>query len=210
MHKIRLLILLLVAGFLFGCNKQAKINSQKIDNLSQRITQLEQNQIKQTQVLQAELNELAPALNKASSSYFEKDQDAALFFHTNTLYLLLTIGKQIETQLQLADSEREAQNALDYTFHTNELGAMYVCNAQLSQALIDQQKAIVDSVNAETRHAIEDSQEALIGQIKASTAPDPSVAIWRQNMQAEMAQLEGKINQINARLQTNNSGGFFR
>jgi hypothetical protein len=202
--------MLIVAGFLCGCNKQARINSQKIDALSQRITQLEQNQAKQMQILQAELNELAPELNKANSAYFEKDQDAALFFHTNTLYLLLTIGKQIESQLQLAASEREAQNGMDYAYHTNELGALYICTAQLSQALVDQQKAIVDSVNAETRNAIASSQDAVIAQIKASTAPDPSAAVWRQNMQAELAQLEGKVNAINARLQTNNSGGFFR
>ena len=84
--------------FLCGCNKQAKINSQKIDDLSRRITLLEQNQARQMQILQTELNELAPELNKVNSTYFEKDRDAALFFHTNTLYLLLTIGKQIETR----------------------------------------------------------------------------------------------------------------
>ena len=210
MHKIRVFILLVTAGFLCGCNKQAKINSQKIDTLSQRITQLEQNQARQMQILQTELNELAPELNKANSAYFEKDQDAALFFHTNTLFLLLTIGKQIESQLQLASSEREAQNGMDYAYHTNELGALYICTAQLSQALVDQQKAIVDSVNAETRNAIADSRDAVIAQIKTSTAPDPTAALWRQNMQAELARLEGKVNAINARLQTNSPGGFFR
>jgi hypothetical protein len=206
----RFCLLLIVAGFLCGCNKQAKINSQKIDTLSQRITQLEQNQAKQMQILQAELNELAPELNRVNSAYFEKDRDAALFFHTNTLYLLLTIGKQIESQLQLADSEREAQNGLNYAYHTNELGALYICTAQLSQALVDQQKAIVDSVNAETRNAIASSQDAVIAQIKAATAPDPAAAVWRQNMQAELAQLEGKVNALNARLQTNSPGGYFR
>jgi len=210
MHKIRVFVLLIVAGFLCGCNKQAKINSQKIDTLSQRITQLEQNQAKQMQILQAELNELAPELNRVNSAYFEKDRDAALFFHTNTLYLLLTIGKQIESQLQLADSEREAQNGLNYAYHTNELGALYICTAQLSQALVDQQKAIVDSVNAETRNAIASSQDAVIAQIKAATTPDPAVAVWRQNMQTELAQLEGKVNALNARLQTNSPGGYFR
>jgi hypothetical protein len=207
---LRLFLLLIVAGFLCGCNKQAKINSQKIDTLSQRIAQLEQNQARQMQILQIELNELAPELNKANSAYFEKDQDAALFFHTNTLFLLLTIGKQIESQLQLASSEREAQNGMDYAYHTNELGALYICTAQLSQALVDQQKAIVDSVNAETRNAIASSQDAVIAQIKASAVPDPAAAVWRQNMQAQLAQLEGKVNAINTRLQTNNSGGFFR
>lgn len=197
-------MVLVGAVFLCGCNKQEKINGQKIEILSQRIGQLEQNQLRQMQVLQAELNEIAPELNKVNSAYFEKDRDAALFFHTNTLYLLLTIGKQIETQLQLADSERETQNALDYTYHTNELSALYLCTAQITQALIDQQKAVVDSVNAETRNAIANSQDAVLAQIKASAVPDPALAVWRQNMQAELARLQGQVDALGARLPSTN------
>jgi hypothetical protein len=204
MSKVRLLIVLVAAGFLLGCNKQAKINAQKIDVLSQRIVQLEQNQAKQMQVLQDELNELAPELNKMNSTYFERDQNAALFFHTNTLYLLLTIGKQIENQLQLADSERETQNAMDYTYHTNELSALYLCTSQITHALIDQQKAIVDSVNAETRNAIADSQDAVLAQIKASAVPDPALAAWRQKMLAELAQLQVQVDALSARLPSTN------
>jgi hypothetical protein len=206
MHKtVFFLWWFVAAACLCGCNKQAKINSQKIDELSQRITRLEQNQARQMEVLQAELTELAPELNKMNSSYFEKDRDAALFFHTNTLYLLLTIGKQIETQLQLADSEREAQNSLEYTYHTNELGALYICTAQLSQSLIEEQKVIVDSVNAETRDLTADSQAAIQQSIKTATTPDPALLPWRQSVQADLARLEQKLDLINARLAPTNS-----
>lgn len=205
MHKNRFFLLwFLAAVCLCGCNKQAKINSQKIDELSQRITRLEQNQAKQMQVLQAELTELAPELNKVNSAYFEKDRDAALFFHTNTLYLLLTIGKQIETQLQLADSEREAQNSLEYAYHTNELSALYICTAQVSQSLIEEQKVIVDSVNAETRNLTADSQAAVLQSIQTSTAPDPALLPWRQSIQADLARLEQKLDLINNRLASTN------
>jgi len=205
MHKNGFFLSLLVAAVcLCGCNKQAKINSQKIDELSQRITRLEQNQAKQMQILQAELTELAPELNKMNSSYFAKDQDAALFFHTNTLYLLLTIGKQIETQLQLADSEREAQNSLEYTYHTNELGALYICTAQLNQSLIEEQKVMVDSVNAETRDLTAESQATILQSIKTSTTPDPALLPWRQSVQADLARLEQKLDLINARLASTN------
>jgi len=207
MHKTNVFFLLWLVAVLSlcGCNKQAKINSQKIDALSQRITRLEQDQAKQMQVLQAELTELAPELNKMNSAYFAKDQDAALFFHTNTLYLLLTIGKQIETQLQLADSEREAQNALEYTYHTNGLGALYLCTAQITQSLIEEQKAIVESVNSETRNLTADSQQAVLQGIKTATTPDPALLPWRQSIQADLARVEQKLDAINSHLTSSNA-----
>jgi hypothetical protein len=206
MHKSNFFILWFVAGVLLcGCNKQAKINSKKIDDLSQRITRLEENQNQQLKILQGELTELAPELNKVNSAYFEKDRDAALFFHTNTLYLLLTIGKQIETQLQLADSERETQNSLEYTYNTNELSALYLCTAQISQSLIQEQKAIVDSVNAETRNVTADSQAVLLQSIKTATTPDPALLPWRQSIQADLARLEQKLDTISSRLANTNS-----
>src|SRR5271170_6131663 len=114
MQKICFLLSLAGAVLFCGCNKQAKINNQKIDVLNQKIIQLEQIQSKQMEALQLQLTSLAPMLDKMNNSYFEKNRDDALFFHTNTLYLLLTIGKQIEAQLQAADTEREAQNSQAY------------------------------------------------------------------------------------------------
>ena len=74
-------------------------------------------------------------LDKMNDSYFEKNHEDAYFYHTNTLFLLLTIGKQIQAQLQVGDAEREAQNSLEYNYHTNQLGAMYLCTAQIENAM---------------------------------------------------------------------------
>lgn len=202
MQKTYIYLLTVLTGtiILCGCNKQAKLNSQKIDILSQKIVKLEQDQDRQIEVLQSELIQLAPELNKMNSTYFEKNRDESLFFHTNTLYLLLTIGKQIETQLQTADTERETENALAYSYHTNQLGTMYLCTAQAEEAMNDQQKAIVDEVNAETRQVNANSTDALLNQIKASAAPDPAEVARRKQMEAEMAQMQQDLEAIKARL----------
>jgi hypothetical protein len=186
---------------LCGCNKQAKINSKKIDDLTQRIAQLEQRQSKQMELLQAELTSLAPELNKVDSSYFEKNRDDALFFHTNTLFLLLTIGKQIEAQLQSAATERNTENSLAYTYHTNQLGTMYLCTAQVEEAMTDQQKGIVDGVNAQTRQVEDD----LLKQIKSATATDPAEMAWRQQMEADVAQIQRSLAALAARLDMTNA-----
>ena len=55
MQKIYLLFPLVGAVLLCGCNKQARINSQKIDILSKQIIKQEQDQSKQMELLQAEL-----------------------------------------------------------------------------------------------------------------------------------------------------------
>src|ERR1700680_678716 len=115
MQKKYLLLSLIGAALLCGCNKQAKINSQKIDILSQKIVQLEQSQSQQMTVIQSQLTSLAPMLDKMNDSYFEKNHEDAYFYHTNTLYLLLTVGKKIQAQLETADTEREAQNSLAYS-----------------------------------------------------------------------------------------------
>jgi outer membrane murein-binding lipoprotein Lpp len=198
MQKTCLLFGLVI--LLCGCNKQEKINSQKIDVLTQRIAQLEQKQSKQMELLQAELTSLAPELNRVNSSYFEKNRDDALFFHTNTLFLLLTIGKQIENQLQLAATERDSQNSLAYTYHTNQLGTMYLCTAQVEDAMTDQQKAIEDMVNAETRQVGDDLQK----QIRLSTAPDPAETARRQQMETAIAQIQRDLAAIKNRLEASN------
>jgi hypothetical protein len=205
MQKIFLLFSLCGAVLLSGCNKQAKINSQKIDILSQKIIQLERTQAEQMQQLQAELNSLAPELNKMNSSYFEKNRDDALFFHTNTLFLLLTIGKQIETQLQLAGTERNTQNSLAYSFHTNQLGTMYLCTAQIEDAMADQQKAIQDNIIAETKQESADLNDALVKQIKLSSTPDADELARRRQMDDELAQIEHDLAEIKSRLEMTNT-----
>src|ERR1700679_3515104 len=117
MQKKYLLLPLLGAVLFCGCGKQAKINSEKIEILSQKIVQLEQSQSKQLAMIQSQLTSLAPMLDKMNNYYFEKNHDDAFFYHTNTLYLLLTVGQKIESQLQEADIGRVTQNSLAYYYH---------------------------------------------------------------------------------------------
>jgi hypothetical protein len=198
MQKKYLLLSLIGAALLCGCNKQAKINSQKIDILSQKIVQLEQNQSQQMAAIQSQLTSLAPMLDKINDSYFEKNHEDAYFYHTNTLYLLLTIGKKVQAQLQVADTEREAQNSLAYNYHTNQLGAMYLCTAQIEDAMAGQESRIEDNVNAETRQIGATLGDALLNQIKLS-APDEAEISRRKAMEAEVIQIQRDLDTIKAR-----------
>jgi hypothetical protein len=200
MQKLYLLLSLAGAVLLCGCNKQEKINSQKIDVLSEKLNLLEKSQAEQMQVIQAELTSLAPELTRVDNSNFERNREDSLFFHTNTLYLLLTIGKQIEAQLQMADTERQTQNMLAYTYHTNELSTMYLCTAQIEEALADQQKAIVDGVNAETRQTSSALNDDLEKQAQASATAEADEAARRKQLTDEIDQIQRDLVAIKARL----------
>ncbi len=193
MKKIYLSVLLVGAVLFCGCNKQAKINSQKIDILSQKIVQLEQSQSKQMAEIQSELNSLAPMLDKMNDTYFEKNHEDAYFYHTNTLFLLLTIGKKIQAQLQTADSAREAQNSVAYNYHTNQLSALYLCTAQIEDALVSQEGRIEDNVNAQTRQMGATLSDTLQKQIESY-----QVEIAAQK--AATAQIQRDLDMIKARL----------
>ena len=144
-----LLAPLAVAVLLCGCEKQAKINNAKIELLSKSVVEFEQRQAKQTAELQAQLTTLAATMNKTSDAYFEKSHAQAFFFHTNTLFLILTVNKNIESQLQVADTERAAQNQLVHDYHTNQLGTLFLCTAVIQEALTNQEGRIEAKVNTE-------------------------------------------------------------
>ncbi|HEY5043198.1 MAG TPA: hypothetical protein VIK53_14485 [Verrucomicrobiae bacterium] len=204
-----------------GCDKQEKINSRKIDALSQKIVQLEQLQTNQVVALQSQMKSLVPTLDQLNGSYFEKNRDSAMFFHTNTLFLLLTIGKQIETQLQAAEAERQVQNSQAYAYHTNQLGALYLGTVQIEDALTSQERRIEDSisaVNAETGRANAALSNALINtsnalmnafndelskQIK-SLAPDAAEIARRKKLEADVVQIQHQLDLIKARLEATN------
>jgi hypothetical protein len=199
MKKKYLLVSLAGAALLCGCNKQAKINSQKIDILQQKIVQLEQSQSKQMAEIQSELTSLAPMLDKMNDSYFEKNHEDAYFYHTNTLYLLLTIGKKIQAQLQTSDIEREAQNSLAYNYHTNQLSAIYLCTAQIEDAMASQESRIEDNVNAQTRQIGVTLGDAVLKQIKLSALDEAEIA-RRNEMETEVAQIQRDVDMIKTRL----------
>ena len=188
------------AVLLCGCDKQTKLNGQKIDALSQKIARLEQMQANQVMLLQSQLKSLPPTIDKMSSAYFEKNHDAALFFHTNTLYLLLTVGKQIESRLQAADAERQAQNSQAYSFHTNQINLMHLCTAHVEDALISQEKRTVEKITTENRQAnmilsnalIKAVSEGLSKQIK-TLAPDAAEIARRRKLETDVAQIQDEL-----------------
>jgi hypothetical protein len=209
MKKIYFLLALTSAALLCGCGKQEKINGEKIQLLSQNIIQLEQAQAKQTAALQTQLTSLAPMLDKINDFYFEKSHDDAFFYHTNTLYLLLTVDKKIESQLQIADTERAAENAQAYYYHTNQTDTMYFCAAQIRDAMNGQEsrlretmdgeeKRIEDNVNAQTRQ-ISALGDELLKQIKLS-APDATESARLNEMAAAMTQIKHDLDAIKVQL----------
>jgi len=187
---IRLLPFILVA-LLCGCDKQTKINSAKIDLLSRNIIQYEQNQSKQMAVIQSQLTSLAPMLDKMNDFYFEKSHDEAFFFHTNTLYLLLTVDKKIEAHLQLADTERESQSAQTYNYYTNQMSVLFA----IQDALAVQETNLVTKVNAETLRL----DGELLRQIRLAT-PDAAEIARRQQLVADTAEIKRVLSQIEVQI----------
>jgi hypothetical protein len=199
MKKTCLLFALAFAAVFCGCGKQTKINTAEIEILSQRLVQLQQNQARQMAVIQSQLASLAPTLDKINNFYFEKARDDALSYHTNTLYLLLAVDKNIESELQVADTERETESALAYAYHTNATDLMSFYSAQIQDAMTAQEGRIEDKVNAETRQVGADMSNALLKQIKLS-APDEAETVRRRQLEADVAQIKRDLDQIKVQL----------
>jgi hypothetical protein len=199
MQKTYLLLSLVGAILICGCDRQTKLTTAKIEILSQRMVQLQESQAKQMAVFQTQLASLAPMLDKMNSFYFEKTHDDALFYHTNTLYLLLMVDKKIESQLQIADSDREADSALIYSYHTNETDMIHFYVAQIQAAMSGQEKRIEDNVNAETSQMGANLSDELLKQIKLS-ASDATEPARLKEIAADMAQIRSDLNAIKAQL----------
>lgn len=195
MKKFFLLLTLAGTAFLCGCDKQAKINSAKIDILTRNLLQFEQTQAKQAAVVQAQLTALEPMLDKMNDYYFEKNHDEAFFFHTNTLYLVLAVDKKIEAQLQVAETDRAAQNAQAYGYFTNQMGTLFA----IQDALAGQEGRITDKVNAETKQASAAATDALMNQIKL-LVPDADEIARRKELAADVAEIKRELGQIKAQL----------
>lgn len=187
------------ATLLCGCGKQTKINTAEIKILSQQMVQLQQTQVKQMAAIQSQLASLAPMLDKINNFYFEKARDDALSYHTNTLYLLLAVDKNIESELQVADTERQTESSLAYSYHTNETDLLNFYAAQIQDAMITQESRIEDKVNAETRRVGADLGSELLKQIKL-TAPDEAETARRRQLEADVVQIKRDLVQIKAQL----------
>jgi hypothetical protein len=199
MQKIYVLISLAGAVWFCGCDKQTQVNTEKIQALSQKIIQLQQNQARELAALQSQLASLPPMLDKMDSYYYAKGHDDALFYHTNSLQLLLAVDRKISTQFQDASTERETANSLAYYYHTNQTDTMFFCAAQIEDAMAGQEKRIEDTVNAETRRVGAGVADELQQQIKSS-APDKAEIARRMEMEVEIGQIKRDLELIKARL----------
>jgi hypothetical protein len=210
MNKTHILLSLTGAALLCGCDKQTKINSEKIQMLSQNIIQFEQNQAKQMAAIQSQLTSLAPRLDQMNSSYFAKNRDDEFFYHTNTLYLLLMVDKKIEAHLQVADTKSEAESLRAYSYHTNEMDLLQFYAAQIQDAMTSQESRMRDAlagqearieakVNAETRQTGTNLSDELLKQLKL-LAPDADETARRKEMTADVAQIKRELEQIQVQL----------
>ena len=189
------------AVLLAGCDKQTKLNVEKTAALSQKMAQSQQIQAAQLAAIQTQLTSLAPMLDKMNDFYFTKSHDDAFFFHTNTLYLLLTVDKKIESRLQVAETERESENALACYYHTNQTDTMYFCLAQIQDAVAAQEKRMTANVNAETKRLVAATGDELQARIAAA---DAAQAAKLSQLAADVAQMKRDLEQLKAQLaQTN-------
>jgi hypothetical protein len=200
MQKTFVLLALAGAALLCGCGKQqTKINTEEIKILSQQMVQLQQSQAKQMAAIQSQLTSLTPMLDKISNFYFEKARESELSYHTNTLYLLLAVDKNIEMELQVAATEREADSSLAYSYHTNAVELMHYYTAQIQDAMITHEGRIEEKVNAETRRMGADVSNELLKQIKL-TEPNEAEMARRKQLDADVAQIQRDLVQIKAQL----------
>jgi hypothetical protein len=204
MRKNFLLFWLAGAALLCGCGRQDKINAQKIDELSQKLAALQQIQSNQLAGLHSQLNTIAPTMNKVSDSYFEKSHEDAIFFHTNTLYLLLLVDQKIESELQTAAAARKVDQDLAYNFHTNQVAATYLCATQILAAIAEQGNLIQTNINAQTKQMIAILRDDLLEHIKPP-APDAAETVRRQQLAADVAQLKSDLALIKSQLGITNA-----
>jgi hypothetical protein len=203
MQKKYFLLLLIGSVILCGCDKQTKINTAKIDALSQKLVVLQQIQARQLADIQSQLTALTPTLDKMSGSYFEKSHEDAIFFHTNTLYLLLLVDRKIEAELHAAANERQAEHALAYSSQTNLMNAMYRCTALIQDEMAAQEGRLETNINAGIQRIGATMSEELARQNKL-LAPDAAETARRSQLAADVAQMKRDIEQIKAQLQTTN------
>lgn len=204
MQKIWFLLLTAGAAGLGGCDKQTQANTAKIETLTQRMVQVQQDQARELAAIQSQLNSLPPMLDKMESYYYTKGHDDALFYHTNTLQLMLILEKKNEAQFQYAGTERETASSLAYYYHTNQTDTMFFCAAQIEAAMASQETRIENTINTETRRVAANLHDELQAQIKLS-APDQAEIARRQKLAADVAQIQRDIELIKSRLNITNA-----
>jgi hypothetical protein len=196
--KIKMLLILLAGTALIssGCNKELKQTTGKIAEQTQVLTALQEKQAQQISLLQTQLVALGPMLDEMSSARFQKSYADALFFHTNTLFLLLAVDRQIEAELKAAEARQQTEHDLVYSYHTNQLSLLQTNDVQFKEALLAQQSQLQTNINA---------IGAMLSQQIEALAPDAAEISRRQQIAADLDQIKLDLTQIKARLMTTNS-----
>lgn len=196
MLKSQFCLLLAMTAALCGCNKQVQVNTEKIDVLTRKMFAVQQDQSKQLAEIQAQLAALAARQNKTAADYFASNQERALFYHTNTLYFLLTVDKKIQAEFQLAQAAGNTAGDRAFFYHTNELDTLYFCTTQIANALAAQEKRLTDSLKTETGQL----DAAMASQKNAATADHAETLKRIQAIEASLAQVQTALGQLQVQL----------
>jgi hypothetical protein len=199
MQKTIFSLWLAAVALLCGCDKQTKLNTAKIDALSEKVVLIQQAQAQQLKEIQGQLTALGPAMDKINGTYFEKNHEDAFFFHTNTLYLLLLVERKIEAELLTAATERHAEHDLAYAYHTNQLAAASLAATQITEALIGLEGRTQTNISTQTKQIVAAFADELVEQIKAA-APDAETIARQKQLAADVAQLKNDFARLKVQL----------
>jgi hypothetical protein len=161
---------------------------------------VQQAQSKQLADLQAQLAVLASRMDKTAADYYVQSQDKALFYHTNTLYFLLTIDKKIQSELQLAEAARASDSSRAFFYHTNTLDTIYFCTSQIADALTAQEKRLQDSVKTETAQWGKTLGDELASRKKVAAEDHDEMMKQLAALQTKLAQIQSDLNQLKAQI----------
>lgn len=203
MPKILFPAALVAVALLCGCDKQTQVKTEKIDVLTQKMFILQQSQARQLEAIQSQLAALQTRLektSKAESDYFVQSQDRALFYHTNTLYFLLTVDKKIQGQFDLATAARDDAKTRALFYHTNLLDTVYFCTSQVADGMAAQEKRIEDNLNAQSTLMFKSLGEQLADQAKTAAADKAEAAKQIASLETKLVQMQRDLDQLKAQL----------
>lgn len=192
------------AILLCGCNKDIRIKTEKIDELTRQMFTMQQEQARQLAEMRSQLSALPVHLDKTQLDYFVKGQEKALFYQTNALFLLLAVDKKIQAQFLEAAEARVAANQQAIAIHTNETELALYCTAQITAALASQEKSIQENVSEEIQLASATLGNNLTNLVQ-QLAADKSDANRLKTLESELAQIQRDLSLIKARLGITNA-----
>ena len=181
---------------LCGCNKDIRVKTEKIDELTQRMFAMQQEQARQLADMHSLLAALPVQLDKTELDYFVKGQEKALFYQTNVLYLLLAVDKKIQVQFEEAARASDAAKQQAYIYHTNETELAVYCASQVATALAAQEKRVVDDLNTELQKVNTTVNALLTNQSSGQKSQTATL----QDLANRLARLQQELDLIQARL----------